>query len=165
MPPERAHPPIAAAVSSGYEGGSLARQITSHDIAPIESLIAQRGRDEPLQEEAHQDDGLRHRRTDTQETHVDDKAALDRERGGVEAKRDAKDTLVFDEEGAGQAPEWTFPDGGWKAWSVVLVRRSFATSSLAPISDHSALVPCIGRTGSRRETEARAGSTGPLSFR
>lgn len=102
------------AVTQGYQGGALARKITSHDIAPIESLVAQRGRDQPLQEE---DEGLRHRRIDTEEeTQV-----------GTPSKVEAsdpdrpKEEFVFNEDGGGAAPEWTFPDGGWRAWSVVLV--------------------------------------------
>lgn len=116
-----APPPVPPKGSStGYQGGSLARQITSHDIQPIESLIAQRGRDEPLQEEEdrRQSRDLRQRgRTDTQETRIGSSTSKEE----ADAAQPRKDELVFTEEGVGQAPEWTFPDGGWRAWSVVLV--------------------------------------------
>ncbi|GAA6063149.1 hypothetical protein JCM10212_006307 [Sporobolomyces blumeae] len=124
--------PTTTTVVGGYEGGGgLTRKITSHDIAPIESLVAQRGRDEPLREEEHDTDlGLERGRTDTQETHVEDRdpAATTRtnehedqdptSKGKLE--KSGVDRLVFDQEGGGVAPEWTFPDGGWRAWSVIL---------------------------------------------
>ncbi|GAA5924490.1 uncharacterized protein JCM15063_005657 [Sporobolomyces koalae] len=120
-----APPPPPAA--TGYQGGGLARQITSHDIAPVESLVAQRGRDEPLREETDdfQARDLRQRkRTDTEET----KAGSSIEKDSEAVRPRDPDELVFNEEGAGVAPEWTFPDGGWRAWSVVIV------SSLVPRS-------------------------------
>lgn len=124
-------PPIVTggASTSGYQGGSLARKITSHDIGPIESLVAQRGRDEPLQEEDREGADLRHRRTDTQETQVEGSEKSKKE-SDPEAQTPPEDKIVFNEDGAGQAPEWTFPDGGWKAWSVVLVSLSQIPSIL-----------------------------------
>lgn len=99
---------------TGYQGsgGTPLRQITSNQLAPTESLIAQAGRDAELRE---------------RERHTAGGADAEKGEVGKEGREPKEgEELVVTEgakgEGEGYAEEWTFPDGGWKAWSVVFVR-------------------------------------------
>lgn len=54
---------------------------------------------------------------------------VDRTRSGDEVEKGSlsdKDGLEGDLAGAGE--EWTYPDGGWRAWGVVFVRPSSSSS-------------------------------------
>lgn len=109
----------------GYQGGGLARQITSNDLPPAEAIVATR-RGEPI---------LRERDTDTIESLSLRRRSIEpgtRRPGplkdneeGDEKSVDGEPRQVVVTEGdepLGLAEEWTFPDGGVKAWSVIFVR-------------------------------------------
>jgi hypothetical protein len=99
--------PTPPSSKSGYQGGGNAlRTITSNQLAPTESLIGQAGRDAELRER---------------------EKGGDVEQGQGRQAKEGEELVVTEGaggEGEGYAEEWTFPDGGWKAWSVVFVRCS-----------------------------------------
>ncbi|GAA5836790.1 hypothetical protein JCM11251_005789 [Rhodosporidiobolus azoricus] len=103
MSTARLSDPGARPAASGYNGSHVSR-FTSNDLRPIESLAGQGGRDEQLQD----------RDASSDEEHA---------QGARQQEKQGEDIVVG--EGAGGkgeviAEEWTFPDGGWKAWGVIL---------------------------------------------
>jgi len=112
----------AAAPSTGYQGGGLARHITSNDLAPTESLIARRRGEADLRERGGDEDGSQAARGGLEAgltAQTVDEAGEELPPG---AKGGRKEDVAFGEQGEVAAEEWTFPDGGWKAWSVIFVR-------------------------------------------
>ncbi|GAA6042653.1 hypothetical protein JCM8097_008270 [Rhodosporidiobolus ruineniae] len=122
-----AAPPPPAPAQTGYQGGALARAVTSNSLRPVESLVGQRGRDQELRERDRQQDGIDE---DGESPHRDLEKGGRRDGEEVPGGRQAKEgeELVVTDGGEALAEEWTFPDGGWKAWSVILVRVLFLPS-------------------------------------
>ncbi|GAA5916231.1 hypothetical protein JCM8208_003914 [Rhodotorula glutinis] len=106
-----------AAPSTGYQGGGLARHITSNDLAPTESLIARRRGEADLRERDSHEDGSHGGGLEAGLTPQTVDAAGEKLPPGATGGRKAD--VAFGEEGEVAAEEWTFPDGGWKAWSVI----------------------------------------------
>jgi hypothetical protein len=101
----------APTTKHGYQGGGTAlRRITSNQLVPTESLIAQAGREQELRER--------------------ERGTVPDVEGGRQAKEGEKYVVAEGEGGSGEgyAEEWTFPDGGWKAWTVIFVRCSLSSS-------------------------------------
>lgn len=115
---DRPRPAPAAAVRPVYTGGALARTVTSSQLVPTESLISQRGGATELRERDRDREGLEAGLT---RQVVDEKGERRVEQEGGD---DARDDVVVTDGKEGVAEEWTFPDGGWRAWSVVFVSVS-----------------------------------------
>ncbi|GAA5979662.1 hypothetical protein JCM10908_003003 [Rhodotorula pacifica] len=112
-------PPISSsttgAPSTGYTGGGLARTITSNDLQPTESIVARRRGEATLRER----DTIAERSL----RRVSLEAGTARPAGETTDDEEEKPRLNDEGDDADKgAPleEWTFPDGGFKAWSVIL---------------------------------------------
>ena len=116
-------PPISTSTASaGYTGGSLARTITSNDLQPAESIVARRRGELTLRERDTIDRIPSRRSEETGDVRaVPGEAYGDGDEEGKEKPR-LEDSEVDEVDPAGMPEEWTFPDGGAKAWSVILVR-------------------------------------------
>ncbi|GAA6049422.1 hypothetical protein JCM3770_007333 [Rhodotorula araucariae] len=101
---------------SGYEGGALTRHITSNDLAPVESIIARRRGEDDLRERDGDGRGRTGLEAGLTAQMVD--ARGEKVAPGQEgARRD--DAAFVEGKGEVAVEEWTFPDGGWRAWSVI----------------------------------------------
>ncbi|TNY19222.1 major facilitator superfamily domain-containing protein [Rhodotorula diobovata] len=109
----------AAPPLTGYQGGGLARQFTSNDFAPVEAIVARRRGQDDLRERDEDDEertgsggleaGLTAQRVDAR----GEKAPPGQEGGRRE------DAVFAEGKGEVAVEEWTFPDGGLKAWTVI----------------------------------------------
>lgn len=116
----------AAPPLTGYQGGGLARQFTSNDFAPVEAIVARRRGQDDLRERDEDDEertgsggleaGLTAQRVDAR----GEKAPPGQEGGRRE------DAVFAEGKGEVAVEEWTFPDGGLKAWTVIFVRPLFS---------------------------------------
>lgn len=116
-------PPIpTSTASSGYIGGGLARTITSNDLQPAESIVARRRGELTLRDRDTIDRIPSRRSEETGDVRAEPGEADgdDEEEGKGEKPR--LEGEVDEVDPAGMPEEWTFPDGGAKAWSVILVR-------------------------------------------
>lgn len=105
---------------TGYQGGGLARIITSNDIFPTESLVGRRGREQELQD--RDEDVSEPQQRGIEAGLTAQKSERQGETGGGGGAGGTQDAVFVEGKGQEIAEEWTFPDGGWKAWSVIFVR-------------------------------------------
>ncbi|GAA5878100.1 hypothetical protein JCM3774_006484 [Rhodotorula dairenensis] len=118
-------PPIADSTAStapdGYTGGGLARSITSNDLQPTESIVARR-RGELTLRERDPIERISSRRSVEAGTATPGEGEGDGDEDDEKTEKPRLDGQVEGVDPAGMPEEWTFPDGGAKAWSVILVR-------------------------------------------
>lgn len=114
-------PPIPTSTApAGYAGGSLARTITSNDLQPAESIVARRRGELTLRDRDTIDRIPSRRSEETGDVRAEPGEGYGDDEEGKEKPR--LEDEVEEVDPAGMPEEWTFPDGGAKAWSVILVR-------------------------------------------